>query len=206
MKVLPHRHHLRQQNYGTSHQSSTTSWAWPWAVLSYSIQCRKQHQYWLQFRVRHQRASRKLKWQYTILPCRRLRYQLVVQKLQWQSLSMEDLRREKQRQLVLTYGLNQRNSEVRKSASKAKSFILRSIPEPLCNGLLKLRMLKLLTSSLPQHLWLETQLRTSRILISRLQADSAKSWQEPLRNKSPQQKAELDERRDQLQADIAWMI
>ena len=40
--------------------------------------------------------------------------------------------REMQRQLLLTNGLNQENSEVGKLASKVKSLFLRSIPQPLC--------------------------------------------------------------------------
>ena len=48
-------------------------------------------------------------------------------------------------------------------------------PEPLCCGLVKLRMPKVLTISVPQHLLQENQYHTWRILISRLQAESGKS-------------------------------
>ena len=61
-------------------------------------------------------------------------YQQEVQKLQWQPLSMEDSTRQKQRQLLLTSGFNQQNSEVRKLAAKAQSLTLRNIPEPPCYG------------------------------------------------------------------------
>ena len=65
------------------------------------------------------------------------------------------------------------NSEVGESASQAKSFILRNVPQcRRCDGLAKLRMLIVLTISLPQHPSQEDQFRTSRILISRLRADS----------------------------------
>ena len=47
----------------------------------------------------------------------------------------------------------------------------------------------------------EDQFQTSRILISRLQADSGKSLQETSENKSPQQEAKLNQKRDYSQAD-----
>ena len=50
------------------------------------------------------------------------------QKLQCQSLIVEDLKRKKQRQLVLTTGLNQQNSDVGNLTSKAKSLILQTNP------------------------------------------------------------------------------
>ena len=54
----------------------------------------------------------------------------------------------------------------------------------------------------------EDQFQTSRILISRLQADSGKSSQETSRNKSPRQKAKLYQRRDHLRADrlLGWSM
>ena len=55
---------------------------------------------------------------------------------------MKGHKREKQRQLFLKSGLNQQNSEAGKLVSKAKSLILRNIPEPLYYGLVKLRMPK----------------------------------------------------------------
>ena len=53
-------------------------------------------------------------------------------------------KKEKQRQLLLTRGFNQQNSEVGKWASKAKCFILSNIPEPRWYGLVKLRMLQIM--------------------------------------------------------------
>ena len=117
-----------------------------------SIQCRMQHQICMQFRVRHQRVFRKLQWLYPILLLQQNIYHLEVQKVQWQSLIMEDRKRENPRQLLLTNGLKQQNSEGGKLVSQAKSLILRIIPEPLCYVLVKLRMLIVLTISSPQHL------------------------------------------------------
>ena len=149
--------------------------ATPSSACKEKIQCRKQLQNWLQLRVRKQRTSRNIQWQYTILLSRRLLHQWKVQKLLWQSLILEGLKRKKQRQFPLASGLNQQNSEVGKLASKAKSLILRNIPEPLCCGLARLRMSKVLTSSLLPHLSQGDQCWTSRILISNLLADSGKS-------------------------------
>ena len=56
----------------------------------------------------------------------------------------------------------------KKLALNAKSLILRNTPEPLCNGLVKVRMLKVLTISLLQHQQQEHQYQTSRIFFSRL--------------------------------------
>ena len=55
--------------------------------------------------------------------------------------------KEKQRQLLLTSGLNQENSEFVAVTSKAKCLIVRSSPEPLRHGLVKLRMLKVVAIS-----------------------------------------------------------
>ena len=68
-------------------------------------------------------------------------------------------------------------------------------PEPRCDGLAKLRMLIVLTISLPQHPSQEDQFRISRILISRLRADSGKSQQETSKTSHHSQK------REHLQAD-----
>ena len=110
-------------------------------------------------------------------------------------------KKKKPNTLLMTSGLNRQNSEVGKSASKAKSLILRNIPEPLCHGLEKLRMRKVLTSSSLQHLYHENQYRTSRALIARLQADPGKSSPKTSRNKSPQPKEKLNLRSDTLRAD-----
>ena len=64
--------------------------------------------------------------------------------------------------------LNRQDLEVGKSASEATSFILCSIPETLCYGLVKLRMLKVLMISLLQHLQQENRYRTSTIFASGL--------------------------------------
>ena len=87
-------------------------------------------------------------------------------------------------------------------------FILRNIPEPLYNGLVKLRMPKVLTIPLPQDLWQENQYWSSRILMSRLQADSGKSKQGTSRNISPQTNVKLNLRRDPLRADtlLGWSM
>ena len=84
-------------------------------------------------------------------------------------------KREKPNKLPLTSGIKRQNLEVGKTASTQKCLILRNIPEPLCCGLVKLRMPKVLTISLLLHLLQENQYWTSRIMISRLQADSGKS-------------------------------
>ena len=55
---------------------------------------------------------------------------------------MVDPNREKPNTLLLTVGLNRHNLDYGKSASKAESLTLRSIPLPLCCGLVKLRMSK----------------------------------------------------------------
>ena len=117
-------------------------------------------------------------------------------------------RREKQRQLLLTGGFNQHFLDVGKYASKVMFFILRNIPEPLYNGLVKLRMPKVLTISLPQDLWQENQYWSSRILMSRLQADSGKSKQGTSRNTSPQTNVKLNLRTDHLRADtlLGWSM
>ena len=134
MKVSLHRHHpsadLRKQHSASYHKLGVA----PNCSNEEGTQCRKQHQHWPQLRIRHQRASPKLLWQYTNILLRRLLHQVEINTL-W----------------MLTNVLNGQNSEVGKLAARAKSLILRSIPEPLCFGLVKLRMLKVLTSSLPQH-------------------------------------------------------
>ena len=103
-------------------------------------------------------------------------------------------------------GINRQNLEVGKWALKAKSLILRNIPEPPCYGLEKLRMRKVSSSSFPQHLHQDNHYWTSRILISRLQAESGKSQQGTSRNKLPQPKEKLNKRRDHSQADklLVW--
>ena len=102
--------------------------------------------------------------------------------------------------------LAEQSSEFGKSASKTKSLILRSIPEPVCYGLVKLRILKVLTVSKPSASFqLENQYQTSRILISRLQGDSGRSSLRTPRNRLPQPK-ELLNQRDHLRADrlLGW--
>ena len=59
--------------------------------------------------------------------------------------------REKPNTLLLTTGLHQHHLELGKSASKAKPLNLRDIPEPLCNGLVRLRMPNVLTNSSLLH-------------------------------------------------------
>ena len=92
LKVLRHWHHpwadLRSQHSVTNHKLEVTLSCFN----KESIQCRKQHQHWLQLRVRHQRASRKLQWQYTILHFRRL-LRLEAQIQQWHSLIVEQKQR-----------------------------------------------------------------------------------------------------------------
>ena len=105
---------------------------------------------------------------------------------------MEDPKREKPRRSLLTTGFNQQNSEVATIASKAKSLIPRSIPEPPSFGLVKLRMLKsindILTSAsvtgdpIPDFENLDFK------ICKRTQEDLNR---EASRNKSPQSKAKL---------------
>ena len=63
---------------------------------------------------------------------------------------------------------------------------------------MKLRMRKVLTISLSRHLQMVTQFWTSRILFSRLQADSG--------NKSHQPKAPQSNKRSLPGRQVAWMI
>ena len=90
MKVLRRRHHpsaeLRNQQSVTFHKLAVTLSCFH----KKSMQCRKPYQCWPQFRVHHWRESRQFQWQYTILLFRRLLHPMEVQKLQWQSLIMED--------------------------------------------------------------------------------------------------------------------
>ena len=115
-----------------SNPSATTSWVERQAFQPSRvfIECRKQHQHWLQLRVRHQRANRKLKRQYPTRPFER---RLCPPKLllpQSQSLIMEGKNRENPDTLLLTDALNRHSFEVGKPSSKSKSIIFRNIPEP----------------------------------------------------------------------------
>ena len=161
----------------------------------------------LQLLVRHQRVSRQLQWQYTILPCRRLLYQLAVQKLQWESLLMEDSKRVVQSQLLLNNGHNQQSWEVGKLVSRAECLILHNVPEPLCNGLVKLRMLKVLTISLLQHLGVETRFRTSENLDFKIASGLRKifTWNFKKQVTTAEGRAQ-SEKRSLTGRQIAWMI
>ena len=161
----------------------------------------------LQLLVRHQRVSRQLQWQYTILPCRRLLYQLAVQKLQWESLIMEDSKRVVQSQLLLNNGHNQQSWEVGKLVSRAECLILHNVPEPLCNGLVKLRMLKVLTISLLQHLGVETRFRTSENLDFKIASGLRKifTWNFKKQVTTAEGRAQ-SEKRSLTGRQIAWMI
>ena len=104
-----------------------------------SIQCKKkQLQHWLVLRARHQRATRKLQWPHPVhlflrLLCR--------------------LKRQLPQSTVLVCGGPEKKEaeaiDYRQMAKlpTTKSLILDNIPEPLCNGLVKMRMRKVLTIS-----------------------------------------------------------
>ena len=124
---------------------------------------------------------------------------LKLPKLQCQSVVVED---NKERiRTFFTNGLNQQNSEVGKLASKSEVSHSSSCPQPLCHGWEKLRTLEECTISLLQHPRQESQNRISRILSSRLQRESGNPDRKLQENKSPQQKAKLNQRRDKLRAD-----
>ena len=98
-------------------------------------QCRKQYQCRLQLLVRHQRTIRKFHWQYlhssipTTSPLIQSTDSTVTVADHGGPKEMK-----KPRQLLLTNSLNQQNLEVGKILSKAKSLMLRNIPETLCYG------------------------------------------------------------------------
>ena len=80
-----------------------------------------------------------------------LRFQRLLWTIGGDSPWLRRTQRGKPRQVLLTNGLKQHSLEVGKLASTAKSLILRNIQELQCCGLVKLRMLRVLTISLLQH-------------------------------------------------------
>ena len=130
--------------------------------LRENSQCREQHQKWLQLRVRHQRACRKLHWQLPFLVCPTNSSAIECK------VAVPDYGGPKKRDTdasIIDKWLQPTQFRSWKISFRSEvSHSSQKNPEPISYGLVKLRMLKVLTISLPRHLLLEDQFQTSIIL------------------------------------------
>ena len=153
--------------------------------------CQTQHRNWLQLRVRHQRSIRKLHRQF---PIHQIPSTTLPTETAGPAVTVPDCQvPEKKEAEHISVGKWPQPTEVRRWKIR---FTKRSLPEPLCYGLVKLRVRKVLTISSFLHLSPENQYQTSRILISRLQADSGKFLQGTAKSKSPLPKVIPNSRSD----------
>ena len=153
------------------------------------VTCRRQHRNCLQLKVRHQRAIRRFP-KHLFLRLRSYKY----------SHRLRRTQKERSRTtLSLTSGLNRQNVEVGKSASKAKSLILRSVPEPLMLWVGEDEDDK---SNGKSHYFFFHDMKTNtRLRDSGLQADSGKPHRQATsKSKLPQPKEKLNPRSDRSRA------